>query len=100
MVSMMVRVEAVLLGPAVQVELKLTAEGEDVVFDDAIARVVHVDGRVGDAEDDVADDVEAAGVVVGVEAEGEPGMLQARPPPGRSRRRRGSNCSATCCRGC
>lgn len=71
-----VRVEAVLLAPAVQIELKFFAEGKDVVFDDAIAGVVQMDRRVGDAEDDVADDVEAAAVVVGVEAEGEPRMLQ------------------------
>ena len=69
-------IEAVLFAPAVQVELKLPTEGEDVVFDDAVAGVVQMDGRVGNAENDVADDVEAAGVVVGVEAEGEPRMLQ------------------------
>ena len=71
----MVRVIAVLSVPAVQIKLKLPAEGKDIVFDHAIARVVQVDGRVGDPVDDVADDIESARVVVRVQSKGKPWML-------------------------
>ena len=37
---------------------------------------MHVDGRVGHAIDNVADDVDAAAVVVRVEAKGEPRVFQ------------------------